>query len=125
MQFAAATGSLQIHQVTSEISDFPVFMEYIYGILWKNNQSSCHYRSLENNEQVKCVMTWLCTDISVLSQEDWRVNAIKKLGKEYSCLNSLLLSWQNFGAHFIVLETQPLPTALLEKGSPEEILLKR
>lgn len=68
-------------------------------------------------------------NISVIAQ---KVNTVKKLGmelsKEYSCLNSFLLSWQNIGVQFMalaaLLETQPLPTALLEKGPSQEIVFK-
>lgn len=44
-------------------------------------------------------------------------------------MNSLLLRGQNVDVQFMavaaVLETQPLPTALLEKGPPEKTVLKR
>lgn len=68
-------------------------------------------------------------NILILAQKDYKVHTVKKLGKEYLCLNSLLLSWQNVGVQFMalaaVLKTQSLPTPLLEKGPPEEIVFKR
>lgn len=43
-------------------------------------------------------------------------------------MNSLLLSWQDVGVQFMalaaVLETQPLPTALLEKGLQRKLYLR-